>query len=108
MAGHPMKLLTIVCESLARDVVKQLLLESGARGYTLFRVEGSGAHGERTAEMREYGNVQFEVIVPAEVSEKLMERLETEYFHRYFMVTYEMDIRVRRAGKFRAPSKNPG
>ena len=100
MPTHAMKLITIVCESLAREAVKQLLSDAGARGYTLFEVEGVGAHGERTAEMSEFGNVQFEVIVPPAVCEQLMARLEKEYFPRYFMVTYETDIRVRRGGKF--------
>lgn len=100
MPTHAMKLVTIICESLAREAVERLLGEAGARGYTLFEVQGAGAHGERTAEMAEYGNVQFEVIVPPEVAELLMERLETEYLPRYLMVAYESDIRVRRGGKF--------
>lgn len=100
MPANAMKLITIICEALAREAVKQLLSDLGARGYTLFDVEGVGAHGERTAEISEYGNVQFEVIVPPAVCEKLMERLESEYLPRYLMVAYETDIRVRRGSKF--------
>lgn len=100
MPTHAMKLVTIICESLAREAIAQLLSEVGARGYTLFEVQGVGTHGERTAEMSEYGNVQFEVIVPPKVSELLMERLENEYFPRYLMVAYEADVHVRRSGKF--------
>ena len=99
-ASHTMKLVTIIGESLARDAVTQLLREVGARGYTLFEVEGAGAHGERTAEMSEFGNIQVEVIVPAPVCERLMERLETEFFPRFALVAYDTDIRVRRSDKF--------
>lgn len=100
MPEHAMKLATIVCESLARDAVTRLLREVGAHGYTLFEVQGAGATGERTAEMSEFGNIQVEVIVPAATSDRLMERLEREFFPKYTMIAYEADVRVRRPAKF--------
>lgn len=100
MPAHAMKLVTIICEALARDAVTRLLREVGAHGYTLFEVEGSGAHGDRTGEMAELGNIQVEVIVPAAACERLMERLEREFFPKYTMVAYEADVRVRRPDKF--------
>jgi nitrogen regulatory protein PII len=100
MAAHAMKLVTIICEALARDAVTRLLREVGAHGYTLFEVEGAGAKGERTAEISEFGNIQIEVIVPPSVGDRLMERLEKDFFPKYTIVAYEADIRVRRPGKF--------
>ena len=100
MPAHAMKLVTIICEALARDAVRRLLREVGAHGYTLFEVEGAGAKGERTAEIAEFGNIQVEVIVPAAACERLMERLEREFFPKYTMVAYEADVRVRRPDKF--------
>jgi nitrogen regulatory protein PII len=100
MPAHAMKLVTIICEALARDAVTRLLREVGAQGYTLFEVEGVGAQGERRAEIAEFGNIQVEVIVPAAGCERLMERLEKEFFPKYAMVAYEADVRVRRPGKF--------
>lgn len=100
MPTHTMKLVTIICEALGRDAVTRLLREVGAHGYTLFEVEGAGATGERTAEIAEFGNIQVEVIVPAAACERLMERLEKEFFPHYAMVAYEADVRVRRPGKF--------
>jgi len=55
MKTHPMRLVTIVCEALAREPVKQLLVETGAHGYTLFPVEGAGAQG---AHRKSRGNRQ--------------------------------------------------
>lgn len=95
-----MKLVTVIGEALARGAVTRLLREEGAHGWTAFAVEGLGTHGERTAEMAELGNVQIEVIVPPDVCDRLMERLEAELFSKYAMVAYETDIRVRRPGKF--------
>jgi nitrogen regulatory protein PII len=100
MPAHAMKLVTIICEELARDAVTRLLREVGGHGYTLFEVEGVGAKGERTAEIAEFGNIQVEMIVPAAACERLMERLEMEFFPKYAMVAYEADVRVRRPGKF--------
>jgi nitrogen regulatory protein PII len=100
MAAHDMKLVTIIVESLAREAIVRLLNDAGARGYTIFSVEGAGSHGERTAEIAEYGNIQVEVIVQPAVSERLMERLESEFFPRFAMIVYESDVRVRRSSKF--------
>ncbi len=100
MPAHAMKLATIICEALARDAVIRLLRDIEANGYTLFVVEGAGAQGERTAEIAEFGNIQVEVILPAESCERLMGRLERDFFPKYAMVAYEADVRVRRPGKF--------
>jgi len=100
MPAYEMKLVTIICEALARAAVTKLLREVGAHGYTLFEVEGAGATGARTAEISEFANVQIEVIVPAAVSDRLMDRLEREFFPKFTMIAYDADIRVRRREKF--------
>ena len=100
MILHPMKLVTIVCESYARDAVTKLLREVGAHGYTLFAVEGDGSRGERPADIPEFANIQIEVILPPDVSSKLLERLGAEFFSRFGMVAFESDVRVLRKDKF--------
>lgn len=100
MKLHPMKLVTIVCESYARDPVTRLLREVGAHGWTLFAVEGEGAAGARPADIREYANVQIEVILPPETAETLLARLAAEFFARYAMIAFESDVRVIRGEKF--------
>ncbi|MBM3340849.1 MAG: transcriptional regulator [Betaproteobacteria bacterium] len=100
MDTYPMKLVTIICEALAREPVKRLLAEVGAHGHTLFTVEGEGAHGSRTAEIQEFANIQVEVIVQPDVAEKLLLRLQKDFFPRFAMMAYESDIRVLRREKF--------
>ena len=100
MSLYPMKLVTIVSEAYAREPVTKLLRAVGAHGYTLFAVEGDGSRGERTADIKEFANIQIEVIVPPEVSQKLLEHLEREFFPRYGMIAFESDVRVLRASKF--------
>lgn len=97
---HPMKLVTIVCEAYAQDAVTKLLHEVGANGWTSFGVEGDGARGKRPADIREFANVQIEVVVPPEAAEKLLARLGQEYFPRYGMIAFESDVRVLRREKF--------
>lgn len=100
MNTHPMKLVTIICEALAREPLTALLDEVGAHGYTLFTVEGSGAGGHRAADIEEFANIQVEVIVPPAVSAQLLGRLETDFFPLYAMIAYESEVRVLRPGKF--------
>jgi len=100
MNTHHMKLVTIICEAFAREPLKKLLAEAGAHGFTLFAVEGDGSQGCRMADIQEFANIQVEVIVPPAVSEKLLARLETEFFAKFAMVAYETDIRVLRREKF--------
>ncbi len=95
-----MKLVTVICEALAREPLKKLLTETGAHGYTLFAVEGDGSQGRRTADIQEFANIQVEVIVPPMVAEKMLTRLEKEFFPKFAMVAYETDIRVLRRNKF--------
>jgi nitrogen regulatory protein PII len=100
MTLHPMKLVTVICEALAREPLTRLLEDVGAHGYTLFPVEGKGAKGGRPGDIVEFANIQLEVIVPTAVAEKLLERLEHEFFPRYAIVTYLGDVQVLRPQKF--------
>jgi nitrogen regulatory protein PII len=100
MNMHAMKLVTIVGEALARERVTRLLSEEGARGYTLFAVEGTGAKGSRVADIEEFTNIQIEVIVPEPVAQRLMERLQRDCFPHFAMIVFETDVRVLRQKKF--------
>ena len=100
MNTHPMKLVTIVSEAYALDPVKKLLRETGAHGWTHFTVEGAGEGGERAGEMKEFANVQIEVVLQPAAAETLLARLEKELFPRYGMIAFVSDVRVLRSGKF--------
>lgn len=97
---HAMKLVTIVCEAYALEPVKKLLRTVGATGWTYFTVEGAGEHGERAGEMKEFANVQVEVILKPVAAGELLARLARELFPRYGMIAFESDVRVVRSAKF--------
>lgn len=100
MNTHPMKLVTIVCEALAREPLTALLTDEGAQGYTLFRVEGTGAKGSRVADIEEFTNIQVEVVVPAPVAERLLARLRRDFLPHFAVIVYESDVQVLRPQKF--------
>jgi len=100
MATYPMKLVTIVCEAYALDPVKSLLREVGAHGWTHFPVEGAGEGGERTGDIKEFANVQIEVVINPDAADTLLSRLEKELFSLYCMIAFESNVRVIRSGKF--------
>lgn len=100
MNTHPMKLVTIVCEALARERLALLLHEVGAHGYTLVTVEGSGSHGHRAADIEEFANIKVEVVLQPPAAGELLQRLEREFFPRYAIIAYESDVRVLRRQKF--------
>lgn len=100
MNTHEMKLVTIIGEALARERVTRLLTEEGARGYTLFAAEGTGAQGSRLADIQEFTNIQIETIVPAPVAARVMARLQRELLPHFAMIVYEADVRVLRQDKF--------
>lgn len=97
---HPMKLVTIICESVLEETILEVLRSAGAHGHTAFPVSGSGRQGFRSADLVESGNVQIEVIMKPAVAEALLNRLSTEFFKDYAMVAYETDVRVLRPDKF--------
>lgn len=100
MTTHTMKLVTIIAEALVRERIEKLLVDAGAHGFTVFNVEGQGAGGRRTGDIGEYANVQIEAVVPPDVAERLLARLEKDYFQRYGLIVYESDVRVVRPKKF--------
>ena len=97
---HPMKLVTIICESVLEERIVEVLRECGAHGHTAFDVRGSGRQGDRSADLIESGNVQIEVIAKPAVAETMLARLHADFFQDYAMVAYESDVRVMRPEKF--------
>ncbi len=97
---HPMRLVTIVCEALARDIVLRLARECGAHGATVSPASGVGATGERPADIEEAANIRVELVVVPEAAARIAERMERELFPRFACILWETDVRVMRRGKF--------
>ena len=100
MTTYPMKRVTIICEALAREDVLTLIEDTGAHGWTLWEVQGSGSQGHRAADIPEFANIQVEIILQPDAAESLLTRLSSELFPNFAMVAYETEIRVLRPSKF--------
>jgi nitrogen regulatory protein PII len=95
-----MRLVTIVCEALAKDLVLRIARECGSHGATISPASGVGATGERPADIEESANVRIELVVPPETAARVVERIERDLFPRFACILWETDVRVLRRGKF--------
>lgn len=100
MKTLPMKLVAVVCEALARVPLLQLLKAQGVHGYTLFPAEGTGAKGERPADIEEFVNIQLEVIVPDALADALVETLYRDFLPRFAAIVYVTEVQVLRPERF--------
>lgn len=97
---HPKKLITIVCEAIARDTLVQLLRDCGAKGYTVSAAEGWGAKGSRSADIPEDANIELKIIVGPERADLILGRLSTGVLPRFATVVFVADVQVLREEKF--------
>ena len=97
MQLDPLKLVTVVGESLIMEDVAQRGVELGATGYTMSEVIG---HGSRSA--RNVGStggaktLKVEFVVAAEVAAKIVEDVSHEYFEHYAIIAWLSDVAVMR------------
>lgn len=94
-----LKLVTIIAEETLEDKLIADLKALGATGYTIGKVRGEGSHRPRTSEW-EGENIRIEVIVPASVAAKILDRLAEIYFPTYSVVGYAVAIEVVRGDKY--------
>jgi len=100
MRTEPMKLLTLIAEPVLEDRLVADLRRLGARGWSVGAVHGEDTRGARTGEW-EGGSVRIETLVSDEVADRILERLEKDYFPRFEVVAYVADVRVVRGDRFR-------
>ncbi len=63
-------------------------------------IDFSGTPAASSGEIKEFANVQIEVVLQPAAAQALLERLERDLFPRYGMIAFEADVRVIRSGKF--------
>lgn len=95
----PLKLVTIVAETVLEAHLLKDLEALGARGYTLTHASGRGARGVRVSDVEE-GNVKIETIVSPEVAERILAHLNENYFRHYAAIAYLENIEVVRGDKY--------
>jgi len=95
----PLKLLTIVVESLLEKRLVEEIKRLGAKGYTLTPARGEGSRGIRSVDW-EGQNIRLETLVPEEVALRILQRLQEAYFPHYAMIAYVENVWVVRGEKY--------
>ncbi|MEY4375169.1 MAG: hypothetical protein RL760_1336 [Candidatus Eisenbacteria bacterium] len=100
MHTSPLKLVTIVSETVLAEHLHTELRTLGATGWTQTDALGEGSRGMRSKTLRG-DNVRLEVVVSPEVADAILERLARDYFPHYALVAWVADVQVVRGEKYR-------
>lgn len=100
MRLYNIKLLTITCEIMAQNLVKEILKRHKITGYTSFEVGGMGNSGLRGQGLPEEKNVKIEIVLTEESAEKIIEEVSRTLFADYAIILYLADVQVARIEKF--------
>ena len=95
----PLKLVTIVAESLLEKRLVEEVKRLGAKGYTIPPARGEGSRGIRSVDW-EGQNIRLETIVSEEVALRILQRLQEEYFPHYAVIAYVENVWVVRGEKY--------
>jgi len=94
------KLLTVICEILAREGVVEILKRHGVTGYTTYEVDGKGARGLRGRGLKDEKNVKIEAITGEERLSGVVEEISRTMFADFAVVLHVGDVGVLRPEKF--------
>jgi nitrogen regulatory protein PII len=102
MQQYPLKLVTVVGESLIMEDVAKRGLELGASGYTISEVSGQGSRSARNVSSTVGGakTLKVEFVVPAEVATKILDDVSHEYFEHYAIIAWLADVSVMRGEQY--------
>ena len=71
----------------------------GAKGYTITDAHGAGPRNQRNGDL-EGGNIRIEVIADEPTVQKIVEKLELEYFLHYAVSCWVSDIQILREDRY--------
>jgi nitrogen regulatory protein P-II 2 len=99
MLTIPLKLVTVVGESVLAERLPGELRRLGATGWTLSSVSGDGSRGMRTSPLPGE-NLRIETVVSETVADRILTRLANEYFPNFALVAWVSDVHVVRGDKY--------
>jgi nitrogen regulatory protein PII len=99
MHTEPLKLVTIVAESVLAEQLLAALKSIGATGYTVTEARGEGSRGMRVGEVPG-DNQKIETLVSEALAERILDLLAAQYFPNYAVVAWVTDVVVVRGGKY--------
>lgn len=85
------KLITIIASGELRDRLEDDLRKLGATGYTVYRVDGRGHHGERMRGVFEIGNIRLETLVAQGKADAILTHLG-RLAEQFELVAFAQDV----------------
>ena len=101
MQLYPLKLVTVVGESVIMEDIADRGLELGATGYTMSEVVGHGSRSARNVSSTGGAKtLKVEFVVPTEVATKILDDVSHEYFEHYAIIAWLSDVSVMRGEQY--------
>ena len=103
MQIYPLKLVTVVGETVIMDDIAKEGIGLGASGYTLTEVIGQGSRSTRNVIVTGSSKtMKVEFVVPMEVAEKILKHVSHHYFEHYACIAWLTDVQVVRGLQYTA------
>ena len=105
MQLFPLKLVTVVGESLIMEDIAERGTELGASGYTMSEVVGHGSRSARNVGATSGAKtIKVEFVVAADVAAKILDDVSAEYFEHYAIIVWVSDVGVMRGEQYTSKS----
>lgn len=101
MQLYPLKLVTVVGESVIMDDIAEEGMKLGATGYTMTEVNGHGSRSARNvASTTGARTMKVEFVVPADVGVSILTHISHQYFDDYAVIAWLADVQVVRGQQY--------
>ena len=101
MELYPLKLVTIVGETLIMEEIAEEGIRIGATGFTLVDVIGKGSRSARNVSFAgEAKTRKLEFVVSADVAVAILTYVSHNYFEHYACIAWESDVSVVRGEQY--------
>lgn len=98
---YPLKLVTIVGETVIMKDITSEAIELGASGFTLSEVVGQGARSARNViDTAGAKTMRAEFVVPMDVAERILTHVSHDYFEHYACIAWVSDVQVVRGQQY--------
>jgi len=101
MQLYPLKLVTVVGESVIMPDIAEEGIKLGATGYSMTEVAGHGSRNARNViETGGAKTLKAEFVVPMDVAERILTHVSHEYFEHYACIAWLSDVQVVRGQQY--------
>ena len=101
MQLYPLKLVTVVGETVIMEDIAEECMKLGATGYTMTEVNGHGSRSARNvASTTGARTTKVEFVVPSDVAVSILTHISHQYFEDYAVIAWLADVQVVRGQQY--------